>query len=81
MGKTPMYLSIDLDSIDPAFAPAVDTPVPFGLSSNEFLTLVKRCAKELNLIGFDIMELSPRYDIQQRTAQLAAKGILENPWK
>ena len=77
MKKTPVYLSIDLDSIDPAFAPGVDTPVPFGLSSNDYLSLVKMCARELNLIGFDIMELSPRYDIQQRTAQIAARSIIE----
>lgn len=77
MGKTPVYLSIDLDSIDPAFAPGVDTPVPFGLSSNDYLSLIKMCARNLNLVGFDIMELSPRYDIQQRTAQIAARSIIE----
>jgi agmatinase len=76
VGKTPLYLSIDLDVIDPAFAPGVDTPAPFGITPNEYLSLIKHCA-ELNLVGFDIMELSPKYDTQQMTAQLAAKTILE----
>lgn len=76
IGKTPLYLSIDLDVIDPAFAPGVDTPASFGLTSNEYLSLIKKCAK-LNLIGFDIMEMSPHYDIQQITAQIAAQSILE----
>lgn len=77
VGKLPVYLSIDLDVIDPAFAPGVDTPAPFGLTPNEYLSLVKKCANKLDLIGFDIMELSPKYDIQQRTAQLAAQSIIE----
>ena len=76
IGNTPVYLSIDLDVLDPAFAPGVDTPVPFGLSSVDFLRLVKRCAC-LNLVGFDIMEMSPPHDIQQKTAQLAAQTIIE----
>ncbi len=77
IGKMPLYISIDLDSIDPSFAPAVDTPVPFGLLSNDVLSLVKRCAVELNVVGLDIMEMSPRHDIQMRTAQLAAQLIVE----
>lgn len=76
IGKTPLYLSIDLDVIDPAFAPGVDTPASFGLFPQEFLWFVKQCAG-LNLISFDVMEMSPRYDIQQRTAQLAAQTIVE----
>lgn len=76
MGNIPFYLSIDLDVIDPSFAPGVDTPASFGLSGNEYLSLIKKCA-ELNLVGFDIMEMSPKYDIQQRTAQIAAQSILE----
>tara|TARA_Y100000310_G_C20524826_1_gene735483 strand:+ start:230 stop:1087 length:858 start_codon:yes stop_codon:yes gene_type:complete len=77
VGRTPTHLSIDLDVIDPAFAPGVDMPAPFGLTSNEYLSLIKQCAKKLNLVGLGIMEMSPRYDIQQRTAQLAAKSIVE----
>ncbi len=76
IGNTPLYLSIDLDVIDPAFAPGVDTPASFGLLPQEFLWFVKQCAT-LNLVSFDVMEMSPTYDIQQRTAQLAAQTIVE----
>lgn len=77
LGKTPVYLSIDLDVIDPTFAPGVETLAPFGLTSNEYLSLIKKCASQLNLIGFDLMEMSPKQDFQQKTAQLAAQSIIE----
>lgn len=76
VGSTPTYLTIDLDVLDPAFAPGVDTPAPFGLTGNEFLSLVKKIAS-LNLIGFDLMEVSPPFDSQQMTAQTAAQTIIE----
>ena len=75
VGKN-VYLSIDLDVIDPAFAPGVDTPVPGGLKSNEFIYLVKEISS-LGLIGFDIMELSPKHDVNEMTSHLAAKTIME----
>tara|TARA_Y100000310_G_scaffold345160_1_gene462283 strand:- start:21302 stop:22144 length:843 start_codon:yes stop_codon:yes gene_type:complete len=74
--KKPIYLSVDMDVVDPAFAPGVDTPVPGGLTSNELIYLCKEIAK-LGLIGFDIMEVSPKYDIQNRTSHLASKLIIE----
>lgn len=76
IGNTPVYLSIDLDVLDPAFAPGVDTPAPFGLSSNEYLSLIKKMAS-LNIAGFDLMEMSPQFDTQQMTAQIAAQTIIE----
>jgi len=75
VGKN-VYLSVDLDVLDPAFAPGVSTPVPGGLTSNEFFYLIKEL-KKLNIIGFDIVELTPKYDIQDMTAHLAAKAIAE----
>jgi len=75
VGKN-VYLSIDLDVVDPAFAPGVDTPIPGGLSSNELLYLVSKIAS-LNLVGFDIMELSPPNDIQDMTSDLASKLMIE----
>jgi len=76
IGNTPTYLTIDLDVLDPAFAPGVDTPAPFGLTGNEYLSLVKNIAS-LNIIGFDLMEVSPPFDSQQMTAQIAAQTIIE----
>ncbi len=75
VGKN-IYLSIDMDVLDPAFAPGVSTPVPGGLSSSEFMYLIKKIA-ELDIIGFDIMEVTPKYDIQDMTAHLAATAIEE----
>lgn len=76
IGDTPVYLSIDLDVLDPAFAPGVDTSAPFGLSGNEYLSLVKKIAS-LNIVGFDVMEMSPQFDSQQMTAHIAAQTIIE----
>jgi agmatinase len=75
VGKN-VYLSIDVDVLDPAFAPGVSTPVPGGLTSNEFLYLIKELSK-LNIIGFDLMEVTPNYDLQNITSHLAARAIAE----
>ncbi|MBU1622856.1 MAG: agmatinase [Nanoarchaeota archaeon] len=72
----PVYLSIDLDVLDPAFAPGVDTPAPFGLTGNEYLSLIKKISS-LNIVGFDLMEMSPQFDSQQMTAHIAAQTIIE----
>jgi agmatinase len=65
-----VYLSIDLDAIDPAFAPAVGNPEPFGLSSWDVSRVVERVAPLA--VGLDINELTPAYDHGQ-TAFLAAR--------
>ncbi len=70
------YISIDLDCIDPAFAPGVSLPSVGGLSSIDLIYLVKR-AIDLGLIGIDIVELSPDFDINHITANLAARIISE----
>jgi agmatinase len=71
-----IYLSFDMDVVDPAFAPGVSTPVPGGLSSSEALYLVREVSK-LGLVGFDLMEVSPPYDVQDMTSHLAGRIILE----
>lgn len=70
------YISIDLDCIDPAFAPGVSLPSVGGLSSIDLIYLVKR-AIDFGLIGIDIVELSPDFDINHTTANLAARIISE----
>jgi agmatinase len=70
------YLSIDMDVVDPAFAPGVTEPEPGGISSNELIYLVNGIAKKVN-IGFDIMEVCPPYDIQGMTSYLAYRVMLE----
>ena len=73
--KKNTYLSVDIDVVDPAFAPGVDTPVPGGLSSNELMYLTKNIA-ELGLVGLDVMETSPPHDIQDMTSHLSAQLII-----
>ncbi len=72
----PVYISVDMDVLDPAFAPGVDVPVPGGLTSNELIYLVTRIAP-LGTVGFDVMEVSPPNDIHDVTSATAAKLIIE----
>lgn len=70
-GDTPVYISFDIDGLDPAFAPGTGTPVVGGLASWQALELI-RGLKELNLIGMDLVEVSPAYDHAEITAIAAA---------
>ena len=71
-----VYLSMDVDAIDPAYAPGTGTPVPGGLTSREALHLIRSC-RGIDLVGADVVELSPPYDVQQITALLAAQMAWE----
>lgn len=71
VGNLPCYISIDIDCIDPAFAPGTGTPEPGGLSSRELFLILKGMSK-LKTIGGDIVEVSPSYDSNSITSQLAA---------
>lgn len=75
LGKN-IYISLDMDCIDPSFAPGVSVPVPFGLSSTECVYLLQRIAKK-GIIGMDIMEVCPSFDIKDRTSHLASRIISE----
>ena len=70
-GDAPVYLSFDIDGLDPAFAPGTGTPVPGGLATWQALEFV-RGLKDLNLIGMDIVEVSPPFDHAEVTALAAA---------
>jgi agmatinase len=70
----PVYLSLDLDVIDPGYLPGVGTPEPGGLTFGEFLSLLKSL-QSLNVIGFDIVELTPDYDPTQ-ISSITASVIL-----
>ncbi len=70
------YISIDVDVADPAFAPGVNVPSPGGLSSLELLFLARASAEIANL-GFDVMEISPPYDLNNITSLLGIKLIQE----
>lgn len=70
------YLSMDVDVLDPAFAPGVTEPEPAGLNPIQLIYLCREISKH-GLFGFDIMELCPKYDINNRTLHLAYRIILE----
>lgn len=70
-GDAPVYVSFDVDGMDPAYAPGTGTPVPGGLASWQALEFI-RGLKGLNLIGMDVVEVSPAYDTSEITALAAA---------
>ncbi|HYH82598.1 MAG TPA: formimidoylglutamase [Longimicrobium sp.] len=72
-----LYLSVDLDAADAAFAPGVSASGIGGLMAREMIELVSTIANHPKLIGADLMELSPPYDHDARTAKLAARLLLE----
>ncbi|HZB28050.1 MAG TPA: agmatinase [Gemmatimonadales bacterium] len=71
----PVYLSIDLDGLDPAFAPGVSHREPGGLSVREVLTLIHQISG--TLVGADVVEYNPRQDLEGVTATVAAKLVKE----
>jgi agmatinase len=74
IGKRPVYFTLDIDVADPAYANGTGTPEPGGISSRELIESI-HMFKVLNLVGFDLVEVSPHYDDSDRTALLAAKII------
>lgn len=69
-----LYLSLDMDAIDPAYAPALGTPEPFGLTDRQVLSVLHELAPRC--IGFDLVEIAPQFD-SGNTAILGAKFIRE----
>lgn len=69
----PCYISFDLDALDPSVAPGVNRPVPGGLSADEVHGIFRAVARKTQVIGADIVELSPRHDQNMRTARLGAE--------
>jgi agmatinase len=76
IGDRPTYLSFDVDAVDPAFAPGTGTPVPGGLTSREALQLVRELAG-VQLVGADVVEVSPPFDHVDVTSFLAAYVLFE----
>ena len=76
LGERPVYLTIDMDVVDPAFAPGVSTPEPGGWSSGELFQAISQMAG-LNVVAMDIVEVCPPFDPSGITAILAAKVLRE----
>ena len=73
-GNPPVYLSLDIDCLDPAFAPGTGTPEPGGLTTNQVLSIVEELA-DLNFVGMDCVEVSPPFDHAELTSQAAAHFV------
>ncbi len=77
-GAKGVFISVDIDVVDPGLAPGTGTPEPGGLGSREMLDTVRRLARELNVLGADVVEVSPPYDGPgEQTAYLANRIVLE----
>ena len=76
VGDGPVYISFDIDSLDPAFAPGTGTPEAGGLTTREAMEVLRGCAG-LQVIGGDVVEVAPQYDSTTNTAQAAAQMLFE----
>lgn len=74
IGTAPVYLSLDIDCLDPAYAPGTGTPEPGGLSSAQVLTLLEQWS-DLNWIGMDLCEVAPPYDHAELSSNAAATFV------
>ena len=72
-----LYLVLDIDVVDPSFAPGTGTPEPGGLSAREFLYAVRTLCTALPVKGIEVVEVSPPYDSSEITAMLAHRAVLE----
>jgi agmatinase len=72
-----VFLSVDVDVVDPGMAPGTGTPEPGGLTSRQLLDAVRRIAMEVPLAGIDVVEVAPAYDHAEVTALLANRVVLE----
>ncbi|MFP5352634.1 MAG: agmatinase [Actinomycetota bacterium] len=72
-----LFLSVDIDVLDPAFAPGTGTPQPGGMSTRELLRAIRRLIAERGLAGMDVVEVSPPYDHADITALAARQVVLD----
>ena len=72
-----IFLSVDIDVVDPGSAPGTGTPEPGGLSSRQLLDAVRKISLELPVVGMDVVEVAPAYDHAEITALLANRVVLE----
>ena len=74
--RRPVYLSFDVDGVDPAYAPGTGTPVVGGMTSREALDFVRRL-RGLDICGANVVEISPPYDHAELTSLLGAALVFE----
>ena len=76
-GPDAVYLSVDIDVVDPGLAPGTGTPEPGGLLTRELLRAIRRIVAAVDLAAMDIVEVSPPYDWAESTAMIANRAALE----
>lgn len=76
IGQRPVYITLDIDVLDPAFAPGTGTPESGGISAAELISAMLELAS-LNVVGFDLVEIAPLLDASGQTATLGAKLLRE----
>lgn len=76
VGDGPVYVSVDVDGIDPAFTPGTGTPEVGGLTPREVQALLRACS-DLDIVGGDVVEIAPQYDPSTNTAQVGAQMLFE----
>ena len=76
LGPGPVYLSFDIDGLDPSFAPGTGTPEIGGLTTSQGLEIIRGC-RGLDLVGADLVEVAPAYDASGNTALTAANLLFE----
>ncbi len=72
-----VYLSLDIDVIDPGMAPGTGTPEPGGMLTREVLRAIRQVVAAVELVGMDVVEVSPPYDHAEATAMAANRAVLE----
>ena len=72
-----LYVSVDVDALDPAFAPGTGTPEPGGLTTRELLPMIRRIAHEVGIVGMEVVEVAPAHDPGYTTALNAHRIVLE----
>jgi len=76
LGDCPVYLTFDIDCLDPAFAPGTGTPVCGGLTTHQAVSILRRLAG-INVVGMDVVEVAPAYDVGEITALAGATVAME----
>jgi guanidinopropionase len=77
LAAEPCYITFDIDGVDPAFAPGTTAPVPGGITSTDAILLLRSLARFEDIVGFDIVEVQPAYDVGSVTSILAAHLTFE----
>jgi agmatinase len=76
-GADALYLSVDIDVLDPGFAPGTGTPEPGGMNPADLLRAVRQIALDTNLVALDVVEVAPPYDWADTTVNNAHRVVME----